>query len=289
MGRVRALINQRGERIAAADPGTPAEVLGLSGLPNAGDRFAVVAGEGHAREISAARQAARRSTNLADSGRGTLEHMLARIKQGESKELLVVIKADAQGSVEAITASLGRLAEVALRVLHAAVGGISEADMSLASASGAVVIGFNVRPTPQARELARRQGVEIRSYGIIYELVEDMRAALSDLLPPAREERVLGAAEIRQVFSVTGAGKIAGCMVSEGLIRRGAEARLIRDAVIIHRGRIKSLRRFKEDALEVRAGYECGLALEGCQDIRVGERVECYAVEEVARSLPAAA
>jgi translation initiation factor IF-2 len=163
-GRVRALINERGERVEEAGPGTPAEVLGLSGLPNAGDRFAVVAGEGHAREISAARQAARRSTNLADSGRGTLEHMLARIKQGESKELLVVIKADAQGSVEAITASLGRLGndEVALRVLHAAVGGISEADVSLARASGAVVIGFNVRPTPQARELARRQGVEIR-------------------------------------------------------------------------------------------------------------------------------
>jgi translation initiation factor IF-2 len=173
--------------------------------------------------------------------------------------------------------------------LHAAVGGINESDVGLAGAGGAVIIGFNVRPMPQARELAKRQGVEIRTYGIIYELLEDVRAALSNLLAPARQERVLGHAEVRQVFSVTGAGKVAGCMVTEGLVRRGAGVRLIRDAVVVHDGRIMTLRRFKDDVGEVKAGYECGLALGSYQDLRVGDRLECYAVEEVARSLPAAA
>jgi translation initiation factor IF-2 len=290
-GRVRALTNGRGERLEQAGPGTPAEVLGLSAAPNAGDRFAVVQSEARAREISAARQAARRVADLAGSGRRTLADMLARIKQGKTKELPVVIKADAQGSLEAITGSLGRLSneEVALRLLHAAVGGINASDVSLAGASGAAIIGFNVRPMPQARELAKRQGVEIRTYGLIYELLEDMRAAFSNLLAPARQERVLGHAEVRQVFSITGAGKVAGCMVTEGSVRRGAGLRLIRDAVVVHDGRIRTLRRFKDDVGEVKAGYECGLALESYQDVRVGDRLECYAVEEVARSLAAAA
>jgi translation initiation factor IF-2 len=290
-GRVRALINERGQPIEQAGPSTPAEVMGLSDAPNAGDRFAVVESEARAREISATRQAARRAADLAGSGRRTLQDMLARIKEGETKELPVVIKADVQGSVEAITGSLRRLAhdEVALRVLHAAVGGINESDVSLAGASEAAIIGFNVRPTPQARELAKRRGVEVRTYGVIYELVEDVRAALSDLLAPARQERVLGHAEVRQVFKVTGAGTVAGCMVTEGLVRRGAGVRLIRDAVVVHDGRIQTLRRFKDDVSEVKAGYECGIALGSHQDVRVGDRLECYTVEEVARSLPAAA
>lgn len=174
-------------------------------------------------------------------------------------------------------------------MLHAAVGGISESDLSLARASGAVIIGFNVRPTAKARELAKRQGVEIRSYGIIYQLIEDVRAALSDLLAPAREERMLGSAEISQVFSITGAGKVTGCMVTEGLVRRGAGARLVRDATVVHEGRVKTLRRFKDDVGEVKAGYECGITLEVYRDVRTGDRLECYTVEEVARSLPAAA
>jgi translation initiation factor IF-2 len=290
-GRVRALIDERGAPIDEVGPGTPAMALGLGGVPTAGDRFAVLEGDARAREIGEARKAARRSAELAASRGSTLEQRLARIKAGESRDLPIVVKADAHGSVEAIVASLGRLAgdEAAVRVLHAATGGIKESDGALARASVAVIVGFNVRPTPRACDAARRHGVDIRTYAIIYELIEDVSAALNRLLPPVRTEQVLGHAEIRQVFTITGAGKVAGCMVTEGTVRRGARVRLVRDGTVIHDGRLKTLKRFKDEAAEVKAGYECGMALDGYQDIRAGDRIECYAVEEVACALPAAA
>ena len=242
-GRVRALLDEGGERIEQAGPSVPVEVLGLSGTPNAGDGFAVFDNEESAREISMARQAARRAAHLASCARPTYPDMLAKIKGDGAKELPLVIKADARGSIEAITATVGRLAndEVGVQILHAAVGGVNESDVSLASASGAAIVAFNVRPTPQAHELAKREGVGIRTYSIIYELVEDVRIALNGLLAPIRRERPLGYADVRKVFSISGVGMIAGCMVTEGVVQRGAGARLLRDAAIVRDGQVKTL------------------------------------------------
>ncbi|HEX7006391.1 MAG TPA: translation initiation factor IF-2, partial [Alphaproteobacteria bacterium] len=237
-GRVRALINDRGENMAAAGPATPVEVLGLQGTPMAGDTFVVVENEARAREITEFRQRRQREAQAATTGRGTLEQMFSKIAAGETKELPVVVKADVQGSLEAITASLAKLGteEVSVRVLHAAVGGINESDVTLARASQAMIIGFNVRANPQAREMARRDNVDIRYYSIIYNVVDDIKAALSGLLAPAVREKFLGYAEIRQVFSISKVGKIAGCMVTEGIVKRGAKVRLLRDNVVIHEG-----------------------------------------------------
>ena len=286
-GRVRALINDRGENMAAAGPATPVEVLGLQGTPMAGDTFVVVENEARAREITEFRQRRQREAQAATTGRGTLEQMFSKIAAGETKELPVVVKADVQGSLEAITASLGKLGtdEVSVRVLHAAVGGINESDVTLARASEAMIIGFNVRANPQAREMARRDNVDIRYYSIIYNVVDDIKAALSGLLAPAVREKFLGYAEIRQVFSISKVGKIAGCMVTEGIVKRGAKVRLLRDNVVIHEGSLKTLKRFKDEVREVREGYECGMAFENYQDIQEGDVIECYEMEEVARDL----
>jgi translation initiation factor IF-2 len=286
-GRVRALINDRGENMVAAGPATPVEVLGLQGTPMAGDTFVVVENEARAREITEFRRRRQREAQAATTGRGTLEQMFSKIAAGETKELPVVVKADVQGSLEAITASLSKLGtdEVSVRILHAAVGGINESDVTLARASQAMIIGFNVRANPQAREMARRDNVDIRYYSIIYNVVDDIKAALSGLLAPAVREKFLGYAEIRQVFSISKVGKIAGCMVTEGIVKRGAKVRLLRDNVVIHEGALKTLKRFKDEVREVREGYECGMAFESYQDIQEGDVIECYEMEEVARDL----
>src|SRR5579875_1215419 len=286
-GRVRALIDDRGQTVASAGPATPVEVLGLNGTPLAGDDFIVVDSEAKARDIAEYRQRLRRQKAAAAAGRGTLEQMFSQIAAGNAKELAVVVKSDVQGSLEAITASLKGLGtkEVAVRVLHAAVGGINESDVILAKASNAVIVGFNVRANPQARDLARRDGVEIRYYSIIYEVIEDMKNALSGLLAPTRRERLLGNAEIREVFNISKVGKVAGCMVTEGLVRRGAKVRLLRDNVVIHEGSLKTLKRFKDEVREVREGTECGMAFENYENIAKGDVIECFEVEEVARAL----
>jgi translation initiation factor IF-2 len=286
-GRVRALVDDRGQSRTDATPSTPIEVLGLNGIPLAGDDFVVAENEGRARDIADFRQRRRREAAAAVGGRGTLEQMFSQIAAGATKELSVVVKSDVQGSLEAILGSLDRIStsEVSIRVLHSAVGGITESDVILAKASGAVIIGFNVRANPQARDLARRDGVEVRYYSIIYNLIDDMRGALSGLLAPTLRERLLGNASIREVFNITRVGKIAGCLVTEGLVRRGAKVRLLRDNVVIHEGSLKTLKRFKDEVREVREGYECGMAFENYQDIQTGDIIECFDIEEVARTL----
>ncbi|HET6618961.1 MAG TPA: translation initiation factor IF-2 [Dongiaceae bacterium] len=286
-GRVRALLDDRGRPVDEAGPATPVEVLGLQGTPQAGDTFVVVENEARAREIAEFRLHRQRQTALAAAKRGTLEQMFTRIQAGEAKELAVVIKGDVQGSVEAITASLNQLAtdEVKVRVLHAAVGGINESDVTLARASGGMIIGFNVRANPQARELARRDHIDIRYYSIIYNVVDDVKAALSGMLAPTLREKFLGNAEIREVFNITKVGKVAGCMVVEGVVKRGAKVRLLRDSVVIHEGALKTLKRFKDEVREVKEGFECGMAFENYENIEKGDIIECFEVEEVARAL----
>jgi len=286
-GRVRALIDERGENQRDAGPATPIEVLGLNGIPLAGDDFVVADSESRAREVTDFRQRRRREATATAGTRGTLEQMFSQIAAGVAKELAVVVKSDVQGSLEAIVGSLEKLStsEVSVRVLHSAVGGINESDVILAKATNAVIIGFNVRANPQARDLAQRDGVEIRYYSIIYDVIDDMRNALSGLLSPTLRERLLGNAAIREVFNITRVGKVAGCMVTEGVVRRGAKVRLLRDNVVIHEGSLKTLKRFKDEVREVRDGYECGMAFENYQDIQTGDVIECFEVEEVARTL----
>jgi translation initiation factor IF-2 len=286
-GRVRALVNERNEQIDEAGPATPVEVLGLNGTPFAGDDFTVMENEGRAREIAEYRQRSRREKEIAATGRGTLEQMMSRIKEGEASELPIVVKSDVHGSMEAIINSLEKLGtdEVKVRVLHSGVGGINESDVSLANSTGAMIIAFNVRANPQARQMARRDGVDIRYYSIIYNVVDDVKAAMSGLLAPKQQENFLGYAEIREVFSNSKVGKVAGCMITEGLVKRGAKVRLLRDNVVIHDGTLKTLRRFKDEVKEVKEGYECGMAFENYTDIQVGDQIECYEIEEVAREL----
>jgi translation initiation factor IF-2 len=286
-GRVRALVNERGEMVEEAGPSVPVEVLGLNGSPLAGDMLTVVESDARAREIGDFRQRVKREQEIATSGRGTLEQMMTRIQEGEAAQLPVVIKSDVHGSLEAIVNSLQKMGteEVKVQILHAGVGGINESDVTLARATGAAVIGFNVRANPQAREMAKRDNVDIKYYSIIYNVVDDMKAALSGLLSPTERERFLGYAEIRQIFDVSKAGKVAGCMVTDGMVKRGGKVRLVRDDVVIHDGTLKTLRRFKDEVREVKEGYECGMAFENYSDIQVGDRIECYEIEEVAREL----
>jgi translation initiation factor IF-2 len=286
-GRVRALVNERGEAIEEAGPSVPVEVLGLNGTPLAGDELTVVENDAQAREVADFRRYRKRELEIAASGRGTLEQMLNRIQEGETKQMPVVIKSDVHGSLEAITSSLKKLGteEVEVQILHSGAGGINESDVTLARATDALIIGFNVRANPQAREMAKRDGVDIHYYSVIYNVIDDIKATLSGMLAPSRHERFLGYAEIREVFNITKVGKVAGCMITEGLVRRGAKVRLLRDDVVIHDGALKTLRRFKEEVKEVKEGYECGMAFENYGDIQIGDRVECYEIEEVAREL----
>jgi translation initiation factor IF-2 len=286
-GRVRAMIDDRGRKIEGAGPSLPVEILGLTGVPAAGDTFIAVSDEAKARQVAEHRRAKQRESELATTSKVSLEDLYSQIQAGGVKELKLVLKADVQGSVEAIRDALTRLGtdEVKLTVIHSSVGGITESDVLLAAASNAIVIGFNVRPESKAADLASREGVDIRLYNIIYEVVSDIRDALEGLLEPTLRERIVGRAEVRQVFSVPSAGKIAGCFITDGKVVRGAKARLVRDHVVVHDGKIDTLRRFKDDAREVAAGYECGLSLENFQDVKEGDVIEIYEIEAVARQL----
>ena len=288
-GRVRRLVDDHGQAVEHAGPAFPVEVLGLSGTPQAGDEFHVVESEARAREISDFRARRDRQLELARAagGRGTLEEMIKGIREGTAKELPVLIKADVQGSAEALAGALGRLGteKVVTRVVYSGVGGISEADMTLAKASGALIIGFNVRANPQAREIAKRDKVDIRYYSIIYKVTEDMQALMVGLLDPTYKETLVGNAQIREVFKVTKSGNVAGCMVTDGKVTRGNKVRLLRDNVVIHEGTLKSLRRFKDEVKEVQHGFECGMAFENYEDMKVGDIVECFDVEQVQATL----
>jgi translation initiation factor IF-2 len=286
-GRVRALLDDKGNTIESAGPAMPVEVLGLQGTPQAGDVFSVVESEARAREVTEFRNHTLRQKTAAAGARGTLEEMFSKIATGEARELPVVVKADVQGSVEAIVSSLKGLStdEVAAKILHSGVGGINEADVTLARASGGMIIGFNVRANPQARELAKRDQVDIRYYSIIYNVVDDVKAALSGMLAPTLRELFLGNAEIREVFQITKSGKVAGCMVTEGIVKRGAKVRLLRDNVVIHEGSLKTLKRFKDEVREVKEGFECGMAFENYENIMKGDIIECFEMESVARTL----
>ena len=286
-GRVRALINDHGENVESAGPSQPVEVLGLNGTPEAGDVFVVVETEARAREVADYRQRQRRDQRVGGGGRTSLDQMLSKLKESERQELPIVVKSDVQGSAEAIVQAVEKLGtdEVSARVLHSGVGGITEADITLAAASGAPVIGFNVRANAQARDAARQAGIEIRYYSVIYDLVDDVKAAMSGLLSPELRETFIGNAEILEVFNISNVGRVAGCRVTEGNVRRGAKVRLIRDDVVIHEGTLSTLKRFKDEVKEVQSGQECGMAFENYQDMRPGDVIECFDVEEIARSL----
>jgi translation initiation factor IF-2 len=286
-GRVRALINDQGEQVKEAGPSVPVEVLGFDSAPEAGDQFAVVESEARAREITDYRMRERRKRMAVAGARGSLEQMMTNLKAAGTKEFILLVKGDVQGSVEAIVASLDKMGteEVRARVVHAGVGGITESDVSLAAASGAVVLGFNVRANSQAREAAERESVEIRYYAVIYDLVDEVKQAMSGLLAPTRRETFLGNAEILEVFTISKVGKVAGCRVTDGKVERGAHVRLIRDNVVIHEGKLSTLKRFKDEVREVTSGQECGMAFENFQDMRQGDVIECFEVEHVQRTL----
>ena len=286
-GRVRAMIDSRGQKVKIALPSMPVEILGLTGVPEAGDTFVALGDEAKVRQIADYRTEKRRETELTKSSRTSLEDFYQQAQAGEVQELRVIIKADVQGSAEAVRDALTRLStdEVKLTVLHASVGGISESDVLLASASKGIIIGFNIRPEVKAAQLADREGIELRLYGIIYDVIADVRAAMEGMLAPTYKENPLGRAEVREVFSVSKIGMVAGCMVVEGGVTRGAQVRVVRDHVVVHTGRLSTLRRFKDDVREVSAGTECGASVENFQDVKVGDVLEVYELEEVVRRL----
>ena len=284
-GRVRAMLNDQGQPIKSAGPSTPVEILGLSGAPTAGEPFVVVENEQRAREIVEYRAQKLRDRQVAaqTAGRGTMEEMLARIQAGAQKEVALVVKADVQGSAEAISVVTTKVGneEVRVRVIYSGVGQITESDVQLAKASDAIIVAFNVRANVQARDLSKSEGVDIRYYSIIYEVADDIEKLVKGKLAPVHREKFLGYAEIRQVFNITKTGKVAGCYVTEGLVKRGCGVRLLRDNVVIHQGDLSQLKRFKDDVKEVARGYECGLSFAGFQDLREGDVVECYETEIV--------
>ena len=286
-GRVRALIDDRGDNLKEAGPSFPVEVLGFDSAPEAGDMFAVVENEARAREITDYRVRKRRETLGQAGSARTLEQMMQQLHEEGKKEFPLVVKGDVQGSVEAIAGALAKIStdEVEARIVHSGVGGITESDISLATASNAVAIGFNVRANSQAKDAAERDGVEIRYYNIIYDLVDDVKAAMSGLLDPTLREVFLGNAEIREVFNISKIGKVAGCLITDGRVERGAKVRLIRDNVVIHEGTLSTLKRFKDEVKEVPAGQECGMAFANYQDIRAGDVIECFQVETIERTL----
>lgn len=286
-GKVRAMISDTGENLKEAGPSTPVEVLGISDVPAAGDQLVVVESEQIAREVASLRQEKLREQQLSKTSRVSLEDLYERIKEGDIKELNLIIKADVHGSAEAIRASLEKLStdEVRVKVIHQAVGAISESDVHLAATTDAIIIGFNVRPEPVARKEAEREGVDIRLYRVIYDLLDDIKAAMSGLLEPEFKEVILGRAEVRQTFRVPNVGTVAGCYVQEGKITRNAEVRVLRDNVVVHEGKIASLKRFKDDVREVTHGYECGIGLEKFNDIKDGDVIEAFYMEKIERTL----
>jgi translation initiation factor IF-2 len=289
-GRVRALLDERGNTVPSVGPGVPIQVLGCAGVPQAGDAFQVMDAD-RAAEIAQARQRLDREKQLRIRERGfKLGDFSKLVAQGQSTTLRLVIKGDVDGSVQAVADSLEQLGtdEAKVEIVHRAVGAINESDVLLAQTAGAVIIGFRVRPQVAARVEAERTGVDIQSYDVIYEAVDDVRAALEGMLAPEKKETVTGAAEVREIFKISKIGTIAGCYVSEGKIDRKGRARVIRDGIVIYDGELSSLKRFKDDAREVREGYECGIGIHNFNDIKVRDVIECYVVEEIARTLAGA-
>jgi translation initiation factor IF-2 len=286
-GRVRAIRDAQGSSLSKASPSMPVEVLGFDRAPFAGDEFAVVDSEKVARDIAEYREKLGRDLRAASEKRGSLEDLFQKASDTGQKELPIIIKADVQGSVEAIVGSLGKVAteEVKARVLHTAVGGINESDIALARASNALILGFNVRASNNAKQLSEKEKVDIRYYSVIYDLVDDMKAVLGGMLNPTVREQFLGSAEIREVFNLTKYGKVAGCYVTDGVIKRGSGVRLLRDNVVIHEGKLKTLKRFKDDMKEVSANFECGMAFENYDDMKAGDVIEAFETIEEQRSL----
>jgi translation initiation factor IF-2 len=281
------MISDWGHRITEAGPSMPVEILGLSGVPQAGDDFTVVRDEAAARQIASIRQRKTQEEALTKSAKVSLSELYEQINRGEVKELGLIVKGDVQGSIEALIDALNKITSdaVSLKVIHSAVGGINEGDVMLASASNAIVLGFNVRPETKAKTLAEKEGVDIRLYNVIYNLVDDIKNAMEGLLEPVISEETLGRAEVREVFRVSKIGNVAGSYVTDGKIARGAKVRLLRDNVVIFEGDLASLKRFKEDAKEVATGYECGISIAGYNDIKAGDVIEAYTLKEVAAKL----
>jgi translation initiation factor IF-2 len=288
-GRVRAMLDDKGRALSAAGPSMPVEILGLAGVPSAGEPFVGVENEGRAREITEfrARRAREKAAAASGGARGTLDQMLARIQAGEQKEVAVLIKADVQGSAEALREALTKLStdEVQVKLIASGLGGITESDVQLAAASRALIIGFNVRADSGARDAVKETGVEVRYYSIIYEAIDDVKQMMSGMLQPEIKETIVGVAQVREVFRSSKFGVVAGCLVTEGLVKRNNPIRVLRDNVVIFEGALESLRRFKDEASEVRAGTECGIGVKNYQDVRVGDQIECYSRVEVARTL----
>jgi translation initiation factor IF-2 len=282
-GKIRAMLDDRGQLVESAGPSIPVEILGLSGVPMAGDEFVAVVDEKAARQISLHRMQKQRTRDLAQTSRPSLESLFERMKEGELKDLNLILKADVHGSIEALSDALTKLSneEVKVNVVHAATGAITESDVSLATVSEAIIIGFNVRPSPKVQALAGEENVDMRFYNVIYDVINDVKAAMTGLMASRFEERVLGSAEVREVFQIPKIGAIAGCYVTDGKIERGRSARLIRDGVVVYDGKNSSLRRFKDDVKEVQSGYECGIGIENFNDIKVGDRIEFYYLEEI--------
>ncbi len=284
-GRIRAMVSSRGERVKNAPPSTPVEIIGFGGVPEAGDEFMAVADEKLARQVVEERAAKARASMVKNSSASTLEELYSKLEQGEVKDLNIIIKADVQGSVEAVKQSLEKLsnAEVRVRTIHSGVGAITENDVMLAGIDGAIIIGFNVRPDAKAREAANRDGIDIRYYRVIYQAIEDMEKAMKGLLTPEFRENVIGHAEVRNVFKITGVGMVAGSYVTDGKLQRNAQVRLLRDNVVVYEGKLSSLQRFKDAVKEVADGYECGVCLENYTDIKEGDIIECFIMEEIPR------
>jgi translation initiation factor IF-2 len=282
-GRVRMMTNDRGEAVEEAPPSMPVRVVGLSGVPDAGDAMHAVESERVAKDIVSNREAKEREQTAAPTRpRVSLEELFAAAEGEGPRELRVIVKADVQGSAEALRESLSKLStdKVKVNVLHTSVGGVTESDVQLAQASEAIIVGFHVRPDAKARRLAEANGVDVRIYQIIYEALDEVKAAMAGLLPPTLKEVVLGQAEVRRTFTIPKAGTVAGCYVTDGLIRRGARCRLVRDGVQVFDGKFGSLKRFKDDVREVQTGFECGLGIEGFNDVKVGDVIEAYEVQE---------
>ncbi|MBU0699234.1 MAG: translation initiation factor IF-2, partial [Proteobacteria bacterium] len=282
-GKVRALLNDRGVQVASAGPSMPAEIIGLTGVPNAGDEMIALADEKDAKQVSAHRIQKQRSKELAKTGRLSLEKLYEQMQVGKVKELNIILKADVHGSIEALRDSLTKLSneEVKINVIHAATGTLTESDVSLSAVSDAIIIGFNVRPSSKVQALASEENVDTRFYNIIYDVIKDIKNAIIGMMSSTFEERVLGRAEVREVFHVPKVGAISGCYVTEGKVERGRKVRILRDWVVLYDGTISSLRRFKDDAKEVQSGYECGIGIENYNDIKIGDIIECYYLEEI--------
>ncbi|NLG25417.1 MAG: translation initiation factor IF-2, partial [Clostridiales bacterium] len=284
-GRVRAMVNDRGERVKEAGPSMPVEVIGFNDVPDAGDAISAVDDDKLSRQVAEERKDKLRAALVKTSSKASLDDLFGQITAGQVKDLNLIIKADVQGSAEAVKQSLEKITneEVRVRVIHSAVGAVTESDIMLASASGAVIIGFNVRHDQSVRDIAEREKVDVRLYRVIYDAIEDVQAAMKGMLAPKFKETVLGRAQVRQTFKVTGVGVIAGSYVTEGKVQRNAKARLLRDNAVVHEGTIESLKRFKDDAREVLSGFECGIGLAGYNDVKEGDVIECYIIEEIER------